>query len=103
MSLLPDATDEAVNDFYQDRDAQELIGAVQTRIERSRQLQQGWVGQAWVSWAYWANRPWSLWNRSMERLDAIPTEYDDQIRISLNYTRKAVNARVSKLTAHQPG
>lgn len=103
MSLLPDATDEAVADFYQDRDAQELTGAVQTRIERSRQLQQGWVGQAWVAWAYWANRPWSLWNRSMERLDSIPTEYDDQIRISLNYTRKAVNARVSKLTAHQPG
>lgn len=103
MSLLPDATEQAVADFYQGVDAQEVVGAVVNRIERSKLLQQGWVAEAWVSWAYWANRPWSLWNRTLERLDSIPSEYDSQIRISLNYTRKAVNARVSKLTAHQPG
>jgi hypothetical protein len=103
VSLLPDATDEAIVDFYQTRDEQELTSAVVTRVERQKLLQQGWVGDAWVAWAYWANRPWSLWNRTMERLDALPGEYENQIRISLNYIRKAVNARVSKLTAHQPG
>lgn len=103
MSLLQKDYDKEFRDFTESQDALEVRGAVVRRLGDAKRLMEPWVKEAWEAWAYWANRPWSYWNQTLQRLDSMPTEYDNQIRISLNYVRPAVNARVSKLTAHQPG
>lgn len=102
MSVF-DLTKNEIDGVEQNQADLETVAIVSQRAARMKTMNQPWCAAAWVSWAFWANKPWSIWNSALDRLDATPLEYDDQIRISVNYTRKAINARVSKLTAHQPG
>lgn len=94
---------EALRHSVQSAENQRTVSAITQRMQQSKDLLSGWSRGAWDSWAYWSGNHFSRWVPGLEQFSDTPYEYADQIRVSLNYVRQAVEALVSKLTAHEPG